>query len=319
MPGFAAGFDNYNTGPKAMLGGGGSGSGGTTVGSGGGSGSTSSSQTVSDSHTKTHETEDSHTHVQNMDDASLAALDKLIAQLEAGGTDNMLVDRANRLAAILSAQTQQAAYSHDAAFRDAQGAMDQETRRVMQSILPQMTRSAEGAGTSQNSLRALLQQQAAQQAAESASAIGLKAATDYGQVSNGISAILAQLVAIKDPAADALLQALGIAKGAVQDSTTHTVKDGTSDTHSTSSTTGSTTNFNNNVGIAPSGGGGFSSGGFNLPSKPAVSSNNFMMSASGPLYDTGGSSGLSGLSFGSSGQSMSNFLGLPNNDGFTLG
>lgn len=329
-------FDNYAATPSSW-GGNSLGLGSTMFGGGNVGGNTgpstttnnsSATNTASDSQTTTHETNTSHTHVQNMDDASLAALDKLIAQLQSGGTDAMLVDRANRLAAVLSAQQQQAAYSKDAAFKDARGAMDQQTRQIMQSILPQMTRSAEGAGTSQNSLRALLQQQASSQAAEAASTIGLKAASDYGQVANGISSILAQLVAIKDPAADALLSALGIAKGAVQDSTTTENKDGWSKTHTTGSsiTNGTSTTMTNPgmaTGISPGGGGssyGAQSYAPQAPRTTAAFNPNDMMMSFGPAYSTGlsgtntGSNGF-GNSYGESGQGIAGYL----NDGITWG
>lgn len=299
--------------------------------SGGGGGnttnSTSTTNSSSDSQTNLHETSSSNTHttVKNMDDASLAALDKLIAQLEAGGTSNMLEDRKNRLLAIQNAQSQLSGYSKDAAMADSRGAMDAETARALQQILPSLTRSAEGAGTSKNSMRELMLQNAASNAAQGASVIGLKAAADYGQVSNGVSAILAQLVAMKDPAADALLAALNISKGAVQntDSTTTNVHDSQSNTHTqgTSTTNGSVTAPAQQQGMTP----GFNSGsaGFQMPaaSKPAANPSSFnpndMMSSFGPQYVTpGGSSGLSGVSYGKSNQGISDYLGVSGSNNF---
>lgn len=288
-----AGSSGTSKPPLATLGAGPAGGGNTTTSTG-----TSTTQTNST--------------VQNMDDESLAALNTLIAQLQGGGTPEMLADRAARLKAIASAQAQQAAYSKDAAMRDAQGTMDQQTRKVMEQLLPSLTRSAEGAGTSQNALRALLMQKGANEAAESASALGLKAATDYGQVQNGVSSILAQLVSMKDPAADALLAALGIAKGAVQNT------NGTSTT--TQSSTGTATNPS--VGIAS---GNFNSGpvfGTAAPMRANSITNfnpNDTMSAYGNFNPSVGISGLSGLSYGTSGQTMGQYLGGSFADQFTFG
>lgn len=232
---------------------------GAKTGSGGGSTTTTNGTSTTNSSqnqtTNTRETNTQNTHstVKNMTDESLAALDKLIKQLEGGGTDNMLQDRAARLKAIQDAQYQQQGYSKAAAMSDARGAMDAETARALNQILPSITRSAEGAGTSKNSMRALMTQNAASNAAQGAATIGIKAAADYGQVSNGISAILAQLVAMKDPAADALLAALNISKGAVQttDSTTNSVRDLFSNVHTQGTSTTNSNQVSNTVNTAP--------------------------------------------------------------------
>lgn len=289
------------------------GSPGSSMGTAGGS--TSTTNTNSTTTTNSTDINETLSRVQNMDDASLAALNKLIAQLEGGGTPEMLADRMNKMAAIATAQQQQQAYSKEAAFADAKGAMDAQTRQVMESLLPSLTRSAEGSGSSRNSMRALLEQQGAQRAAESASVVGLKAATDYGQVQNGISSILAQLVALKDPAADALLSALGIAKGAVQTNNTKTVA-----THQgVSNTVGrSVTNTANNaptsVGITPGTlGGSGGSGGYSsapvgaMPRPPAPVPQMSFYGNFNPSNPGGFTSDI----YGSSGQTMADYLGLP--------
>ncbi len=161
-----------------------------------------------------------------MDPRSLAALATLIQQLAGGGTSAMRQDRAARNGEIASVQGQREGYTKDAAFTDSQGAMNQNVRLALEKMLPDLVRASEGAGTSQNSMRALLMQKGANQAAESASALGLNAAAAYGGVSNQMSSILQNLTAQQDPATTALLQALQIARGAVTNSTTSTTAPG---------------------------------------------------------------------------------------------
>lgn len=175
----------------------------------------------------------------NMSDASAAALEKLIAQLQGGGTAAMQQDRSTRSAEIAALQGQRSGYSKAAAFADSALVMDQQRQQALAQVLPSITRAAEGAGTSRNSMRALMLQKEAQQAAQSAAALGLKSATDYGNISNGMSNVLANLIGQNDPASAALLSALGIAKGA-QTSTTATQNTNTGETAN------STTNTNSN-------------------------------------------------------------------------
>lgn len=155
---------------------------------------------------------------QNMDPSSLAALQTLIAQLLGGGTQAMAKEQAARKGEVKTVQGQRAGYSKDAAFADAQGLMAQTMRRVMEQLIPSISRSAEGAGASQSSLRALLLQDAASKAAESASAQGLQAAQGYGQISTNMSQVLEALTRPDNSVTNALIQALGVAKGAVQNS-----------------------------------------------------------------------------------------------------
>ncbi len=245
-----AGFDNYGVkvAPKAGT------SGFTSLapGTGGGNNTNSNNSGTSNSTTTNNQTVNSKdvtntsqsSRTQNMTDTSLAALEMLIKQLSEGGTKNMQDDRQARLDQIASAKSQASQYSKGAAYADAKGAMDQNTRKVMDTLMPALARNAEGSGTSQNSMRALLEQQGAIQAAESSSALGLNAASQYGGIANGIQSILAQLTTAQDPAAQALLAALGLAKGAVQNNDTNssTTRDLTQTTNGTSTTNGTTTN-----------------------------------------------------------------------------
>lgn len=178
---------------------------------------------------------------QNMTPEQLAALNGLIQQLLGGGTQSMAEQRANLLAEINAVRNLRGGYSKENAFADAQGAMNQQLRQTLEKLMPSIVRAAEGSGTSANSMRALLMQEAASKAAESASSLGLKAAVDYGGLSGNFSQVLANLVSQTDPVSKALLDALGIAKGSVQNTSgtkeSTTEKSGSSTTNSSQTQT----------------------------------------------------------------------------------
>lgn len=166
----------------------------------------------------------------NMSPEALAALELLIKQLMGGGTQAMANDQAARKGEINKVTQQRAAYSKDAAFSDAQGLIAQTMRRAMEQLLPSINRSAEGAGASQSSLRALLLQDAANKAAESSAAQGLNAAVQYGQVGANLSQVLEALTRPDTTVSNALLNALQIAKGATSTSNTVTQTTGQTQT-----------------------------------------------------------------------------------------
>jgi len=192
---------------------------------------TSPSSVTTDSNTTSTKTGTSTTNTKNMTDSSQMALESLISQLLSGGTAAQKKDRAVKDGEIGTLQNQRQGYSKDAAFADAQGLMAQQMRLALEKLLPNINNAALGAGASQSSMRALLTQRAAENAAENASAAGLGAAVNYGQVSNGISGVLANLLAQQDPVAGLLINALNVSKGATTSSTTS----GTETTNSTGS------------------------------------------------------------------------------------
>jgi hypothetical protein len=196
----------------------------------------STQNTASNSNTIQNTSSTTKTSQTNMDPQSKAALDLLIKQLMGGGTQQMAEDRARRIQEIQALQSQRAGYTKDAAFADAQGAMAGQLRAVLEKIAPSLVRAAQGAGTSQSSLRALLTQDMAARAAEASASTGLQAATSYGGINAQLSGVLSNLINSPDPVAAALLQALNIAKGATSSSTSST--NGT--TTGSTSTTGST-------------------------------------------------------------------------------
>lgn len=162
-----------------------------------------------------------------LDPQSQAVLTALLAQLAGGGTPAMQASQTQRNQAIAAQQQQAGQYSKAAAFSDAQGAMQAQMAEVLRQLLPNIVRAAEGAGTSQNSLRALLSQQAGQQAAAEAAKLGLTAATNYGNIANQAGSTLASLVNNNsDAATQALIQALSIAKGANTTSNSTTTETG---------------------------------------------------------------------------------------------
>lgn len=218
----------------------------TSTGSNNSVGSSNSTSTTSGSSS-------SSTSTNNMSNTSQAALDRLIQMLMKGGTPEMQQQTANRNAEISSVRSARSGYSKEAAFNDAQGLIAQQMRRALESMLPSINRAAEDAGSSGGALRALLLQDAAQRASESSSAAGLNAAVSYGGINANLSQVLESLTR-GNPATDALIQALNVAKGAQTTSTTTGNSSQTTQqigTHTQSGSTGSTTKTNESKDYAP--------------------------------------------------------------------
>jgi hypothetical protein len=191
------------------------------------------------------------TNTQNMTGSSLAALETLIQQMLGGGTPEMARLASERQQQINRSTQQQQGYSRENAFADAQGLMAQTMRQTLEKLVPGINRAAAGSGTSQGSMRALLLQQAAENAAQNASAAGLGAAVNYGQVANGAGNTVASILGQQnDAATQALLQALGIARGAVTSSTSTGSQTSTTNSDSntnSSSNTNTSQNSNSNT------------------------------------------------------------------------
>lgn len=133
------------------------------------------------------------------------ALNVLLQQLLNGGTMQQQQQTAQRGTEVNRARAQQARYSPEAAFADAQGLMAQLLRQAMEGALPKITRAAEGAGTSANSMRALLTQDALTRASEASAAQGLNAAVNYGQIGANLASVLERLTQPDNAQMDALL------------------------------------------------------------------------------------------------------------------
>lgn len=107
-------------------------------------------------------------------------------------------------------------YTKEAAFTDAKGAQAQLLRQAMEQFLPGLNNAIEASGTSGSATGGLLKNDLATRSAESAAALGLKAAVDYGQIFDQQSTLIGGLIQNSSPALQALLNALGVAKGGVQ-------------------------------------------------------------------------------------------------------
>src|SRR5574340_672533 len=71
-----------------------------------------------------------------MDAKSMAALQQLIAQLTGGGTEATARETAARAEEANILRALRSGYSKEAAFADAQGAMAQQTRQIMEKLAP---------------------------------------------------------------------------------------------------------------------------------------------------------------------------------------
>lgn len=220
------------------------------------------------------ENSDSTTNTQNMDAKSIAMLQTLIKQLIAGGTEQQQMQQAQRQGEVQYVQGQRDQYTKQAAFADAEGAMAAQLRQALLKLIPGINNAASGAGTSQSSMRALLMEQAAKDAADSAATLGLKASVDYGNVGANLSNILQSLTAPNNDVMNSLLNAFNTLKGAsVSSTTTGTKQTNTTGTTNTSTnqntnTSGSTENKNiayNGQQIGSSSDGLISAGPMNIP------------------------------------------------------
>lgn len=146
-----------------------------------------------------------------------------------GGTVEMKAQAAERKKEIDANRTQRSAYSKEAAIADTNALTGRYTRQLMEQLLPQITRAAEASGTSGGAVQGLLAQDLAARVAEAQAAVGIDASVKYGAIANQASAILEELTKQNNPVMTALLQALGIAKGTVNEGTTTTSTTSVSD------------------------------------------------------------------------------------------
>lgn len=144
------------------------------------------------------------------------ALDSLLAQLAAGGTPAQRQIQEDILRTIQQTEAQRLSYTKDAAFADAEGAMQKSLRDALEATLPSILLAGEAAGTSGDAISALLSQDLATRASGEAAQVGLGAAVDYGQLSAALLDTQASLVNRQDPALEALIQALGVDRGSAE-------------------------------------------------------------------------------------------------------
>lgn len=188
-----------------------------------------------------------------MDPVSRAALNQLIQSLSGAtsqfdrNNDGKDAGNANkygqiRLEEIAANQASRGDYSKSNAFQDALGAMNSQLAKGIESQMPTITAGIDAAGTSGSAMAALLTQQAAQDAARNAAELGLTAAVNYGQLQVGFGDIIERLSKEGDPSTNQLLAALGIAKGASENTTTISSSKGSSSTTSNETATSTSTN-----------------------------------------------------------------------------
>ena len=157
------------------------------------------------------------TTTKNMDDASLKALQDLIKSLSTGGSEDDKRRWQQIQDEILVNQAQRQSYSKEASFADSSMAAAAQMFKALEQQMPTITAGIDSAGTSGSAMAALLTQNAAEAASRNAAQLQLDAAINYGQISNQASSIVADLLKIDNPATSQLLEALNIAKGAVQE------------------------------------------------------------------------------------------------------
>lgn len=150
-----------------------------------------------------------------LDDGTQAILTQLLQQLASGGTPQMQQASSARQSEVGNLEAQRAGFSKEAAFADAQGLIAQTMRQALEKLIPNINSASLGAGASQSSMRALLTQRAAENASQQASAEGIRAATNYGQVAGGISDVISRLLSIQDPSAELLIRAAGAVRSPV--------------------------------------------------------------------------------------------------------
>lgn len=187
--------------------------------------------------------------LKNMTGSSLLALEQLINGLSGpmdirgpigrnkSGENNTAVQSLLNLSKTYQASLTKASnlgddYTKAAAFEDSAAASAAQLAEALEQSMPAITAGIDAAGTSGSALSALLTQKAAEDAAAQAAKLGLDAAIAYGQINAQSQSAVANLLGQGDPAANALLAALGIAKGAVQ---TGTVKSSGSNWSNTNS------------------------------------------------------------------------------------
>lgn len=141
--------------------------------------------------------------------SSSSALQSLISSLGyvPGHNKKMAAVRTQEIGAN---QGQRAQYSKEAAMADSAGMIQKIVRESMEKNMSALTRSAEGAGASASSLRALMAQDLITRTAGEASTAGINAAAQYGNVSNNYSQVIEALSRPDTGSLQALVSALGI-------------------------------------------------------------------------------------------------------------
>ncbi|PIP25848.1 MAG: hypothetical protein COX32_01130 [Candidatus Moranbacteria bacterium CG23_combo_of_CG06-09_8_20_14_all_41_28] len=155
---------------------------------------------------------------QNMTPEALAQLSNLIKTLEAGGTPEQRASEIRRRQTQSLIEQLLGTVSTERATQDAKGIMALNLQQAMEKNMPAIQRAIEGAGTSASSMQGVLSQQAARDAALASGALGGQMAAQYARERSSLAGILEAATRPTNDVTDALIQSLGVAKGAVTNS-----------------------------------------------------------------------------------------------------
>jgi hypothetical protein len=138
-----------------------------------------------------------------------------------GGTSDQRAIADARQEEISRDRALQSQFSPEAARATAEGLSSYFARVLSEQELPAILRSAEGAGTSKGTTRALLTQQAIQRTGETASKVGADLTSQFGQISTQLANVLENLTK-QDPnsIANQLINAIAQSKGITQSGVT---------------------------------------------------------------------------------------------------
>lgn len=150
----------------------------------------------------------------NMDAASFAALQELIAQLSAGGTTEQKVANARRDQTRQLVEQLLGQISPNMAFEESKGLMALNLQQALERNMPAIQKAIEGAGTSSSSMQGVLSQQMARDAALAAAALGGQQAAQYAAQRSNLANTLENLTRPTNDITKALMEALQLSKGA---------------------------------------------------------------------------------------------------------
>lgn len=180
--------------------------------------------------------------IDTLSEAGRGAMDELLAQLMAGGTEEQRKIQEERLLTLQNLRAAQAQYTPERAKADAEGMMAGLLREGMEAGLPSILLAQAGAGSSGSALSALLSQDLATRSAQGAANAGVNAVGQYGNI---LASLAGQEVAaganLEDLVTKALLSALQIDKGSMQRGSVITEKERREQSNSTTNSTSRTT------------------------------------------------------------------------------
>lgn len=159
------------------------------------------------------------------------------------GTPEIKEQKQNIDQEIATVRNAREGYDKESAFADSATLINNATRQMLEKLLPDINATVEGSGTSGGAVAGLLKNDAAARAAESAASLGINSAIEYGKIFDDQSQIISGLIDKSPVAMNALLSALGVAKGSISAGTQVTNTSG-SQTTTTNSNQNTSSNAN---------------------------------------------------------------------------